>query len=229
MSHNFNQPERLKTLNFRSKADAGNPLADHLNAFTILRNLQPNERRIFPYKSTHAVLRIADCSPSCSVPECEGVSLTFREERWPDIPRERHDHARHPRRNTAIEGSALKGLAAHSGRNRKTVVKWRATMGPKVPRSTESTASRSPIIPGPTVKSNGRTEHSKKLPSGSYHHNSHHQFGECLKLSFDAHSFAKRLKTLRGLTPYEAICKAWAEGSNRFTSDPIHLTSGQSN
>lgn len=28
------------------------------------------------------------------------------------------------------------------------------------------------------------------------------------------------LKPLRGLTPYEAICKAWADQPVRFTSDP---------
>ncbi|MCP3418052.1 IS481 family transposase, partial [Bradyrhizobium brasilense] len=41
--------------------------------------------------------------------------------------------------------------------------------------------------------------------------------------------FARRLKTLRGLTPYEAICKAWADEPNRFRIDPIHLTSGLNN
>ncbi|SJM35089.1 hypothetical protein BQ8482_60100 [Mesorhizobium delmotii] len=42
----------------------------------------------------------------------------------------------------------------------------------------------------------------------------------------DAYNFAKRLKTLRGLTPYETICKAWADQPRRFTYDPTHLTSG---
>ncbi|MGB8283196.1 MAG: IS481 family transposase, partial [Pseudolabrys sp.] len=37
---------------------------------------------------------------------------------------------------------------------------------------------------------------------------------------------AKRLKTLRGLTPYEHICKAWADQPRRFRYDPTHLTSG---
>lgn len=36
----------------------------------------------------------------------------------------------------------------------------------------------------------------------------------------------KRLKTLKGLTPYEAICKAWADQPDRFRYDPTHLTSG---
>ncbi|HYG28005.1 MAG TPA: IS481 family transposase, partial [Caulobacteraceae bacterium] len=29
-----------------------------------------------------------------------------------------------------------------------------------------------------------------------------------------------------GLTPYEAICKAWTDEPDRFRSDPVHLTSG---
>jgi hypothetical protein len=32
-----------------------------------------------------------------------------------------------------------------------------------------------------------------------------------------AYNFAKRLKTLKGLTPYEFICKAWTKEPERFT------------
>ncbi|MGE0854125.1 MAG: integrase core domain-containing protein, partial [Hyphomicrobiaceae bacterium] len=39
-------------------------------------------------------------------------------------------------------------------------------------------------------------------------------------------NFAKRLKTLKGLTPYELICKIWATEPHRFRYDPTHLTSG---
>jgi len=31
---------------------------------------------------------------------------------------------------------------------------------------------------------------------------------------------------MRGLTPYEAICKAWAEEPDRFLRDPTHLIRG---
>jgi hypothetical protein len=40
------------------------------------------------------------------------------------------------------------------------------------------------------------------------------------------YAFAKRLKTLRGLTPYECICNAWADEPHRFRYNPTHLTSG---
>jgi len=35
-------------------------------------------------------------------------------------------------------------------------------------------------------------------------------------------NFAKRLKTLQGLTPYEFICKYWAKEPRRFTSKLRH-------
>jgi hypothetical protein len=41
-----------------------------------------------------------------------------------------------------------------------------------------------------------------------------------------AYNFARRLKTLRGLTPYEAICRAWTDEPSRFIHDPHHQISG---
>ena len=59
-----------------------------------------------------------------------------------------------------------------------------------------------------------------------YHYQTHGQLEDHLAAFLDAYNFARRLKTLRGLTPYEAICKAWADEPNRFNQDPVHLTSG---
>ena len=59
-----------------------------------------------------------------------------------------------------------------------------------------------------------------------YHYSTHRQLEEHLATFLDAYNFARRLKTLRGLTSYEAICKAWAEEPDRFRYDPSHLTSG---
>jgi transposase-like protein len=59
-----------------------------------------------------------------------------------------------------------------------------------------------------------------------YHYDTHRQLSDHLAAFLDAYNFAKRLKTLRGLTPYEAICKAWADEPHRFRDDPTHLTSG---
>lgn len=62
-----------------------------------------------------------------------------------------------------------------------------------------------------------------------YHYSSHQQLKAHLAAFLDAYNFAKRLKTLRGLTPYEATCKAWADTPDRFSRDPTHLTSGLNN
>lgn len=59
-----------------------------------------------------------------------------------------------------------------------------------------------------------------------YHYETHRQLREHLTAFLDAYNFARRLKTLRGLTPYERICKAWADEPERFKYDPTHLTSG---
>jgi hypothetical protein len=40
----------------------------------------------------------------------------------------------------------------------------------------------------------------------------------------NAYNFAKRLKTLQGLTPYEYIIKRWQKEPARFTLNPCHHT-----
>jgi len=37
---------------------------------------------------------------------------------------------------------------------------------------------------------------------------------------FHAHNFARRLQTLRGLTPYEFLCKTWTAEPERFILNP---------
>ena len=58
------------------------------------------------------------------------------------------------------------------------------------------------------------------------HYDSHDQLRQHLATFLDAYNFAERLKTLKGLTPFEAIYKAWTKEPGRFKSDPSHLTSG---
>jgi hypothetical protein len=41
-----------------------------------------------------------------------------------------------------------------------------------------------------------------------------------------AYNFGRRLKTLKGLTPYECICKAWASQPERFTLNPLQQMPG---
>jgi transposase InsO family protein len=59
-----------------------------------------------------------------------------------------------------------------------------------------------------------------------YHYDSHDQLRQHLGDFVAAYNFGRRLKTLRGLTPYEAICKAWQNEPTRFTSNPHHQIPG---
>jgi len=55
-----------------------------------------------------------------------------------------------------------------------------------------------------------------------YHYDSHGQ----LRKHLAAYNFAKWLKTLRGLTPHEYICKCWTENPDQFRFDPFHYMLG---
>jgi len=59
-----------------------------------------------------------------------------------------------------------------------------------------------------------------------YHYDNHDQLRQHLHNFIAAYNFGRRLKTLRGLTSYEAICKAWQTEPDRFTSNPHHHTPG---
>lgn len=59
-----------------------------------------------------------------------------------------------------------------------------------------------------------------------YYYDSHDRRREHLTNFLAAYNFAKRLKTLKGLTPYEYICKLWAEQPKRFRMDPVHHMPG---
>ena len=59
-----------------------------------------------------------------------------------------------------------------------------------------------------------------------FHYATHEQLQQHLGQFLDAYNFAKRLKTLKGLTPYEAICKEWAVEPSRFTANPHHQIPG---
>jgi transposase InsO family protein len=54
-----------------------------------------------------------------------------------------------------------------------------------------------------------------------YYYETHDQLRGHLYDFLSAYTFARRLKTLRGLTPYEVICKAWTKVPQRFKLDPI--------
>ena len=59
-----------------------------------------------------------------------------------------------------------------------------------------------------------------------YHYETNRQLEEHLAAFLDAYNFAKRLKTLRGLTPYEAICKCWQKEPAQIYSRPNPSNAG---
>ncbi|WP_066565796.1 IS481 family transposase [Snodgrassella sp. CFCC 13594] len=59
-----------------------------------------------------------------------------------------------------------------------------------------------------------------------FHYDDHAQLRQRLGDFIAAYNFGRRLKTLKGLTPYEFICKQWTSDPWRFRIDPIHLMPG---
>ncbi len=55
-----------------------------------------------------------------------------------------------------------------------------------------------------------------------YHYDSHDELKGHMQAFLMAYNFAKRLKTLKGLTPYEYICKIWSEDPDKFIINPHH-------
>ena len=59
-----------------------------------------------------------------------------------------------------------------------------------------------------------------------YHYDNHGQFRCHLDAFVSAYNFGRRLKTLKGLTPYEFICKTWTSQPERFILNPLHQMPG---
>jgi nucleoside-diphosphate-sugar epimerase len=59
-----------------------------------------------------------------------------------------------------------------------------------------------------------------------FHYDTHDELRSHLAGFVSAYNFAKRLKTLKGLTPYEHICRAWTKEPERFTLNPLQQMPG---
>ena len=59
-----------------------------------------------------------------------------------------------------------------------------------------------------------------------YHYYSHDQLRQHLDDFVSAYYLGRRLKTLKGLTPYEYIRKIWTAEPKRFRLDLIHQMPG---
>jgi transposase-like protein len=59
-----------------------------------------------------------------------------------------------------------------------------------------------------------------------FHYDDHAQLRGHLADFIDAYNFGRRLKTLKGLTPYEFVCKQWTAEPERFKLNPLHQMPG---
>lgn len=66
----------------------------------------------------------------------------------------------------------------------------------------------------------------KEATVSKYHYHTHQQFKDHIYNFLNAYNFAKRLKALKGLTPYEYIIKSWQNEPERFRINPFHHTLG---
>ena len=66
----------------------------------------------------------------------------------------------------------------------------------------------------------------KEATVRTYHYDGHAQLREHLSAFLNAYNFAKRLKTLTGLTSYQFICSCWQKEPERFKTNPHRLSSG---
>jgi hypothetical protein len=66
----------------------------------------------------------------------------------------------------------------------------------------------------------------KEATVKKYHYASHRQLKMHLYNFLNAYNFAKRLKSLRGFSPYEFIVRAWQQDPDRFWINPTYHTLG---
>ena len=83
-----------------------------------------------------------------------------------------------------------------------------------------------PMHPG----TNGQVERMNRTIKDAtvrrYHYDDHAQFERHLLDFIAAYNFGRRLKTLKGLTPYEFICKKWVAEPYRFNLNPLQQMPG---
>jgi transposase len=82
-------------------------------------------------------------------------------------------------------------------------------------------------------RTNGQVERMnrtlKEATVTTYDDQTHQRLKEHLHACLMADNCAKRLKTLRELTPDEYLCHCWQKEPKRFTSNPYHPTVGLNN
>jgi transposase InsO family protein len=66
----------------------------------------------------------------------------------------------------------------------------------------------------------------KEATVNRYHYESPDQLRSHLDDFVTAYNFGRRLKTLKGLSPYEYVCQTWMQQPHRFTRNPTHEIPG---
>jgi len=84
--------------------------------------------------------------------------------------------------------------------------------------------------PTDLIPDNGQVERMNRTIKDAtfkrYFYETQDQLRAHLQNFVDAYNFARRLKTLSGLTPYEFICKAWTSEPHRFKISPLQQMPG---
>ena len=120
--------------------------------------------------------------------------------------------------------ASLQALTDGYGINPKTVAKWRRRTSLE-DRRHERAADH---FNHPST--NGQVERMNHTINEAtvrrFYYETHSSLGTHLATFLDAYNFAKRLKSLRGLTPCEHICQLWTEEPKRFRLNPLHHMAG---
>jgi hypothetical protein len=66
----------------------------------------------------------------------------------------------------------------------------------------------------------------KEATVKKYYYQAHEHLKTHMHSFLMAYNYARRLKTLKGLTPYEYICKIWTKQPERFNINPFQHTAG---
>src|SRR5437868_6286696 len=100
----------------------------------------------------------------------------------------------------------------------------RRSSSPLISRPANASASRHRSRPStPNLE---KTSKSVSLDPVALHPGIHDQLRAHLVDFVTAYNFARRLKILKGLSPYEYICSTWTKESGRFILNPIHQMPG---
>lgn len=136
--------------------------------------------------------------PSCLIARFDGVilSLEWKDALWTGRSRERHDISRQMRFDMICEANDIE---------------HRLTK-PNHPWTNGQVERMNRTIKDATVK--------------RFHYDSHDELRTHLADFMAAYNFARRLKTLNGLTPYEYIARIWTSEPDRFIVNPIHQMPG---